>query len=122
MKGYEGGDPDILALHDLDIDDKHRVLIPTVTATGVKGVELEYEDGTTETLGIWLTRPNFYRKVVPFGCKLKNHGEVTFNVTFGTGTPIEHLPIVPMLERFSGKIWELIMWLQRMKRLDRPEI
>ena len=50
VKCYKGGDGDILALHDLDIDDKHHLLIPMLTVSGVEGVELEHEDGTIREL------------------------------------------------------------------------
>ena len=41
VKSYNGGDADICALHDLDIDDKHHLLIPILTVVGIDGVELE---------------------------------------------------------------------------------
>ena len=115
VKGYQGGDSDILALHDLDIDDKHRLVIPMVAVTGVTGIELENEDGTIDCVNIVLSRGEVYRKPVPLGTKFKEHGEVQFHVTFGKGTVTEGLEIIPTLERWHDKVWELIRWLQRMK-------
>jgi hypothetical protein len=115
VKSYKGGDSDILALNDLDIDDKHHLLIPMIAVTGVKGLELENEDGSIDRFDILLTRARPYRKVVGLETKLKNHGHVGFHITFGKGTPAENLEIIPTLERFSGKVWELIRWLQQMK-------
>jgi hypothetical protein len=116
VKGYKGGDSDILALHDLDINDKHYLLTPMVTITGVKGVELENPDGTVDIFDIVLpTDGSAYRRVVPLESKLKNHGEVRFYVTFGKGTAAENLEIIPTLETLAQKVGEIIRWLQRMR-------
>ncbi len=114
VKCYKGGDSDILALHDLDIDDKHLLLIPMLTVTGINGVELENEDGSIDCFDIALTRLNPYELKVGLETKLKNHGEVRFQVTFGKGTPTENLEIIPTLKRFSSKVWEIVRRLQIM--------
>lgn len=116
VKGYQGGDSDILAIHSLDIDDKHRLLIPTVSVTGVTGVELQHEDGTIDVYNFTLlTHREFYRKVVPLGSKLKNHGQVQFYVAFGERTGFEGVEIIPTLSRWQEKVWELLQRLWRMK-------
>jgi hypothetical protein len=114
VKSYKGGDDDICAIHALDIDDKHQLLIPMVAVTGISGVELENEDGSIDRFDIVLTRPNSYRKVVTFGAKFKNHGEVRFQVTFGQGILTQDLPVVPTLLRFHAKVYEIVRHLQRL--------
>jgi hypothetical protein len=111
----KGGDSDICAIHDLDIDDKHHLLIPILTVVGVDGVELENEDGTTDHFTIATTRLNAYRAPVPLGSKFKNHGKVRFQVTFREGTPTHNLEVVPTLLRFSRKTLRIVKILQRMK-------
>lgn len=116
VKGYQGGDTDILAIHSLDIDDKHRLLIPTVSVTGVEGIELENKDGTIDVYNFTLlTDREFYRKVVPLGSKLKNHGEVRFYVAFGEGTGFEGKEVIPTISKWQEKVWELLQLLWRMK-------
>jgi hypothetical protein len=116
VKGYQGGDTDILAIHSLDIDDKHRLLLPVLTVTGITGVETEREDGTIDVHHIvLLTHREFCRRPVPPGSKLKNHGEVQFHITFGERTMVEGLEILPTLSIWHDKIWDLIRWLQRLK-------
>jgi hypothetical protein len=116
VKGYKGGDADILAIHALDIDDKHRLLLPMLTVTGVTGIEIEGEDGTIDTHEIVLrTHRDSCRRPVPLGSKLKNHGEVHFQITFGPGTTVEGREILPTLSIWHDKVWELIRWLQRLK-------
>jgi hypothetical protein len=98
VKGYQGGDSGILAIHTLDIDDKHRLVIPTVHVTGLTCIELENEDGTIDVHdAVLLTHREFFRRVVPLGSKLKNHGDVQFHITFGGGTAAEGLEIIPTL-------------------------
>jgi hypothetical protein len=113
VKGYEGGDADILALHNLDIDDKHKLLIPMLTVSGVEGVELEHEDGSVNRLTILLVRPNFYRERVPLNSKIKNHGDVRFEITFREGTPFEGAEVIPCLKRLSRKTERIVRILQR---------
>jgi hypothetical protein len=115
VKGYKGGDSDILAIHALDIDDKHRLLIPTAYVTGITGIELENEDGTIDTFNtLLLTHREFYRETVPLGSKLKNHGQARFNISFGHGD-LAGVEILPTLSRWQEKVWELIQWLNRLK-------
>jgi hypothetical protein len=116
VKCYQGGDGDLLALSDLDIDDKHRLIIPMLTVTGIEGVEIENPDGSILRLDIMLIPPNAYRKVVPLEAKLKNHGEVRFEVTFREGTPLEGAEVIPTLKRFSRKTSRIVRALQRMGR------
>ena len=115
IKTYEGGDEDIVSLHQLDIDDKHHILIPTLIVTSIDGVELQHEDGSIETLNITLTRLNSYRKVVPLGTKIKNHGEARFQITFRKGDFLEGQEVIPTLLRLSVKVSQIVRILQRMK-------
>jgi len=71
VKSYKGGDSDIYALHKLDIDDKHHLLIPMLAVVGVDGVELEHENGTINRFTIMLVRPVFYRTRVARNSKIK---------------------------------------------------
>jgi hypothetical protein len=114
VKCYEGGDSDILALSELDIDDKHSVLIPMLTVTGVEGVEVEHEDGTINVYEIMLVPPNSYRTTVPLESKIKNHGQVRFEITFREGTRLKGVDVLPTLKRISWKVSRIVRRLQRM--------
>jgi hypothetical protein len=114
VKSYKGGDADICAIHDLDIDDKHHLLIPILTVVGVDGVELENEDGTIDHFTIAITRPNVYRARVPFGSKFKNHGKVRIQVTFREGTPTHNIEVVPTLLGFSRKTLRIVRALRKL--------
>ena len=113
VKSYVGGDADICALHRLDIDDKHHLLIPMLTVMGVNGVQLEDENGAVSNVAIALTRPNYYRMTVPLGTKLKNHGHATFRITFSEGDMLKDAEVIPTLQRFSAKSLKIVRIFQR---------
>ena len=116
VKPYEGGDGDILALHALDIDDKHHLLIPMLTVTGVMGMELENVDGTRMLTDILIVPPDrAYRQTVQSGAKFTDHGKTAFHVTFRKGTSLQREEIIPALLRLSAKVLRIIRQLQRMK-------
>jgi hypothetical protein len=84
-----------------------------LTVSGVEGVELEHEDGTVSRFTIMLSRPNSFRQRVPLDSKIKNHGEVRFEITFREGTPLENLEVLPTLKRLSWKTDKIVRALQR---------
>jgi hypothetical protein len=114
VKPYKEGDGDILALHTLDIDDKHHLLIPMLTVTGVMGVELENVDGTRLLTDILILPPErAFRRTVQPGAKFTDHGKVAFLVTFRQGTSLQGQEVMPALLRLSAKVLRIIRRLQR---------
>lgn len=113
IKPYNGGDADILLIDSLDINDKHRLLVPLITVKAVMGVELEHEDGSRLLTDIVLLRRQTYRLVIPMNTKLKNHGEAAFHVTFRKVAGLD-TEVVPTLQRFSKKVLWIIRAFQRL--------
>src|SRR5688572_20484091 len=77
-----------VALHDLDIIDKHRALIPVLSATRVFGVSLEDSEGgwTADnlTLGIVTYGGGYVAGPETSGAlEIKNKGRATFDVILG---------------------------------------
>lgn len=118
VKSYkgEGGDRDICAIHSLDIDDKHHLLIPMLAVVGFDGAEVEFENGSITRFTVMLIRPNFYRTAIPLNGKIKNYGEARFEITFSEGTPLDGLEVIPTLKRFSAKTLKIVRVLQRIVR------
>jgi hypothetical protein len=116
VKSYEGGDSDIWAIHRLDIDDKHHLLIPLVSLVSIDGVELENKDGTVDRFtyvpGTYPSLP--YRLEIPDTSHVKSNGEVTIRVTFGEGPLGDDIEICSTLRRFSAKVLQIVRILQRM--------
>jgi len=115
VKSYrKGGDRDIVALHDLDINDKHHSLIPMLTIVGVNGVQLEYEDGTVDNLAIAITSNVPCSRKLRAHPKIKNHGKTIFRVTFSEGD-LRDIEMLPTLRLFSGKAERIVRSFQRMR-------
>jgi len=119
VKSYKGGDSDIWAVHQLDIHDKHHLLIPVLNVLSINGVELEHENGQVDCLTLALKGPIPGRIKTPIGSKLKNYGRATFEVKFRDGIPGEGLEVVPALRRFSAKIKEIVFRLRRHTSLSK---
>lgn len=113
VKTYKGGDADILALHQLDISDKHRLLIPMLTLMGVNGVELEHEDGTVDRIAFVLAGNIPWRRPIAPGDKIKENGNPTFRITFSEGD-FRDVEVLPTLGRFRAKVQKIVRILQRM--------
>jgi hypothetical protein len=79
VKCYQGGDGDIWAIHRLDIDDKHHLLIPLINLVSIDGVELENKDGTVDRFnyvpGAYPSAA--YKLEIPDGSYVKSNGDVT---------------------------------------------
>lgn len=116
VKPYKGGNSDILSLHQLDIDDKHHLLIPMVTVTSLDGVELQHEGSGIEHWSMVLAgRLASYRKVVPLETKIKHHGEARFSIKFREGDFLQGEEVIPTLLRLSTKVNRILRIMQRMK-------
>jgi hypothetical protein len=114
VKSHKGGDADICAIHALDIDDKHMLLIPVVNFVRIDGVELEDEGGAIMHSIIATDRNIGYRVRIPPGSHVKNHGHATIQVVFPSETAAEGLEVISTLWTFYGKTREIVRKLQRM--------
>ncbi|MGA8939343.1 MAG: hypothetical protein WB439_09270 [Acidobacteriaceae bacterium] len=105
IQPYEGGRGDALyALHRLDIEDKHRLLIAKRQLTFVSGIRLKSEDGIEIAIPDWLIvesriashpiRGNGAFKVI-------DKGKATASIVFGEGMPLEGQEIRPALRSLS---------------------
>jgi hypothetical protein len=114
VKSHKGGDSDICAIHALDIDDKHILLVPVIHFVRIDGVELQDEEGSILHNLIATNRNVGYRINVPVGCHVKNNGQATIKVVFPRETITEGLEVIPTLWTFYGKTREIVRRLQRM--------
>ncbi|MGA8730126.1 MAG: hypothetical protein WB608_15340, partial [Terracidiphilus sp.] len=120
---YRGrdGDGDICSLHDLDIRDKHHLLIPVANIVSIDGLELEDESGNVNIHTFTATGPLLTHSIpVPFGSHIKNHGKVAIRVTFGNAVLADDLEVTPMLSRLRWKTFRIVREFQRMVHETRP--
>lgn len=105
LEPYGGGKHSIRELHDLDVMDKHKLLIPAVSLLSVRRMDI-----TVDGKDIALGRANFQSNedgtnitaVIEFpsevgNVKIKQEFDPAFEIVFGKGQPLDGKPIVPTL-------------------------
>jgi hypothetical protein len=102
IKPYQTGNYFIWALDDLNIRDKHQLLIPVLKIMHITDVSFEDEDGKEWPLDNILIADEpwtiqlkeFYR----MNLTVKNKGHAASAIFFDIGFPFEGKPIIPALE------------------------
>lgn len=112
IQTYRGGNGDALySLHDLNIDDKHMLLLPTFNISAVSGIEFVDETGTVGSMNcssyggggtctFFGEGAQFRSEAATDIVEIKNHGKATFEVLFGKGA-FYGQPIIPTLHQLS---------------------
>jgi hypothetical protein len=115
IQAYKGGNHAIWPIHTLDIDDKHRLLIPVLKMAGIDGIELENENGQTTKGFAWGTtqEPPFFVPIES-GWHIKNKGHVSVAIIFDEETPLYGLDVADTLSTFTVFILDIV---QRMENL-----
>ena len=110
-----GGQCLINFLHDLDISDKHWLLIPTMRVATVTGVVVQDEKGNLrrgETYPIRGDDP-FFIDFLP-GIKVKDKGKITVDVVFDDFDLLKGLPVLSDLKDFSKVAAYVVEVLERL--------
>jgi hypothetical protein len=79
IKPYDGGNESIWPIHSLDIDDKHRLLLPIIEYASINGIEVENERGEVQK--------------EPHGEPLKSLPTTSLFLSVGTSSRREQLPL-----------------------------
>jgi len=112
IKPYEGGDEFIWIIHCLDIDDKHRLLLPIFEFASIQGIEVENEHGKIKQGATWGTpqKPPYYVPI-PLGWHFKKKGKVSISVLFEEGDLLQFTDTIDMLWTFQIKTWNTVQLL-----------
>jgi hypothetical protein len=117
VKPYKGGNDYIWALHRLNIEDKHRLLIPTLRMDISRGLSYEDERGEKVTIGTWgiakgrtVSHETFSRNV-----KIIDEGQATFHVLLdvGIGMPYDGADIVTMLHDLAEVVSSIVYDIEK---------
>lgn len=119
LKPYPGGNDDLFGLHMLDIADKHRLLITTVSAAMLENLTVPNLDTSTpafqmmrraafiglkheeEIVRIPYAPPSRAIRRATRAFKEKTDIGGSFHIAFAEGLPFEHEPVVPILVRLN---------------------
>lgn len=116
IKPYKGGNDALYGLHQLDITDKHRLLIPIFSVTALKRMYLTagsliFENfsatiGDGGEIGI-LHTPN------KFEFKVQDYGEATCHILFNKGQIFEGQSVIPTLHQLSQLVSRVIETIEK---------
>jgi hypothetical protein len=104
VKPYNGGNDALWALHDLNILDKHRLLLPFMQITAVHDILAEDDRGEKISIGTWVITNNrtaIYPCVGHSNVKITNKGKSAFLVLFDQGLPLESKAVIPHLKQMA---------------------
>lgn len=97
---YKGGNEVLRAIHDLDISDKHRTLIPAIGMAGLIGLGVALLGPNGEQYPLW----NLVKDRQVFACGRSTHyltsGQeipASFHLIFPFGGTLEGREVIPML-------------------------
>jgi hypothetical protein len=104
IKPYKGGNDPLRALHDLDITDKHHLLVPVISVSELNGVTLKFGGAHMYDCTVRVTDSGELRvaNVNPDSVlELENKGQPSFSVLFAKGQPLGGEPVIPTLHQLS---------------------
>ncbi len=116
IKPYRRGDWAIRAIHELDVRDKHRLLIPTIQYSSISDVHLEDEHGEVYRGDTW-SSPMFPYLVVNFdgGRHVKDPGRASLLVMFEKGNSGEFTRAPDMLKFYSDHILMIVELFEKFR-------
>jgi hypothetical protein len=116
IQPYDGGNDSIWAIHRLDIQDKHHLLIPLINLASVKGIEFEDDAGNIVRGVSWTTQqpgPLFIPVPIHGQFHIKKKGHVAVAVVFKEGLPTEGLEVSEQLSLFARVVLQIVQLLER---------
>ena len=106
IKPYKGGNDLLYGLHDLDITDKHKLLIPIVSIVELRGASGEDDcGGRFKNLNFFITQSGRINALSSTkNLKITNYGQPSFEIRFDKGEVFEDKPVISTLHQ----LWQLV--------------
>lgn len=112
IKPYRGGHNSLYALHELDILDKHKLVIPVAVATGIAGVSAKGAGGGTMTDCILVVSGQGHGRFDMVGLggtvRITNPGTPIIEVRFEAGQPFAGVGVIPILTKLVEDVIEVV--------------
>lgn len=116
IKPYLTGNDMLVFLHDLDIIDKHRFLIPHANYGSIEGLKLH---DNPMPYGSWGGEMDASIPVkVPLGRKIENTGRISLEIHFSEG-PLKFMEVSEMLRIFRATVFDAIERMEGFLALKR---
>lgn len=106
VKPYKAGNYPLWAVHDLNVWDKHQLLIPVLKLMRFVGIRLETNEHTPVNEGsiYYLDSPCYITLPDDRPITLKDKGHAAGNILFGLGLAYEGSPIIRSLNGIAEEI------------------
>jgi hypothetical protein len=111
VKPYSGGNDPLWALHDLNILDKHRLLLPIVNVRVVHDICIEDEGHRQHVISPWALTGNRIATFELIGhknSKITHKGTPTLLILFDQGLVWEGKPVVPSLHQLTELVSDIV--------------
>lgn len=115
IKPYKGGNDPLWSLHQLDIIDKHRLLIPVVSVTQLSGISAHDDNNNRFEDLTFLVGEGGRLNAIATSAKLHitNYGQPAFGVFFRQGEPFENQPVVPTLHQLAQIVTGVVQAIEK---------
>lgn len=124
IRPHKGGDDALWALNKLDILDKHRLLIPTLSAVALTGVDMHDDHNNTFTnLTLEVTTDGRLLNAIATNSRLQitNYGKPSISIVFGKGQSLEGEAVIPTLRQLSQRVRGIIYAIEPLMPLPGSE-
>ena len=114
VKPYKGGNDALCGLHSLDVTDKHRLLIPIISLTGLVHVNARIGAMVLVDCEIRIESNGVLNLTeFPSDSEIQYEGEPVFEILFGNRQSFELRPVVPTLKQLSELVSGVIDTFQK---------
>ena len=108
IKPYKAGNYSLWALEDLNVRDKHQLLIPLLKSMYITGICLKDENANEWHIEGVLYGDRPWSHLLPQcagrNLEVKNKGHATSTILFDMGFPFEGEPVLPALDRIAKEV------------------
>jgi hypothetical protein len=115
IKPYKAGNMPLWALDDMNIRDKHQLLLPVLKLLKFDGIRLEDDNGVSinekfyvgdKSMRIRLQEPggDEYSPDIDRNVTVKDKGYAAAAIFFDLGVPLQGEPVVPSLNKISEEV------------------
>jgi hypothetical protein len=114
VKPYRGGNPSLCALHEADIADKHKLILPVIDRAAVHGITVEDEHGQAISGDTWDLRgtDGFFHLDFAATVKIRNQGHLSLAVHFDEGSALAGPSIPKKLIALSDQVRDIVRSLE----------
>jgi hypothetical protein len=116
IQQYRGGQAGVIyALHQLDISDKHSLLLGLTPNAHIKGIVLEKKRGETTTINtMTMGGAGSYAIAFPLTVKIKDNGKLRVTITVQEAGIFKGLPVLDMLSGFTQYMRYVVQLLENL--------